>query len=252
MKKLSVITIDFWNTLLSNLGSEQRQLKRELALKETLIRENILFDESNFSSAFDAVLEQFKHVWFSEHRTLLTHEISALLLQQFQSTPSKDSLEYLTHSFSTGVVEDPPELLPQVEKSLEILSKDFSLGVVSDTYFSPGKQLREVLKHYNILHYFSSFSFSDETGVSKPHQKAFKVVLDTFNSNTKESLHIGDIRKTDILGANMLQMDSILYTGNPTPFTTSLDDITIKPTYECSSWDDIVSTIYQQYSSKKQ
>jgi len=250
MKKLSVITIDFWNTLLSNLGSERRQQLRELALKEVLIRENVPFDERNFSTAFDAVLEQFKSIWFTEHRTLLTHEITALLLQQFNCTPTKESLDYLTHNFSVGVVQDPPELLPQVEKSLEILSKDFSLGVVSDTYFSPGKQLREVLKHHDIMRYFTSFSFSDETGVSKPHQKAFTVVLNNFNSTVNESLHIGDIRKTDILGANVLQMDSILYTGNPTPFTTSLDDTSIIPTYECTSWDDIVSTIYQQYSPK--
>jgi len=250
MKKLSVITIDFWNTLLSNLGSEQRQYLRESALKEVLIKENASFDEANFTIAFDTVLEQFKNVWFSEQRTLLTHEISSLLLQQFDCTPSKGSLEYLTHCFSNGVVHDPPELLPHVQKSLEILSKDFSLGVVSDTYYSPGKQLREVLKHHNILHYFSCFSFSDETGVSKPHQRAYTTILNEVNSSVNEALHIGDIRKTDILGANSLQMDSILYTGNPTPFTTSLDDTTILPTYECFSWEDIVTTIYQQYSNK--
>lgn len=250
MKKLSVITIDFWNTLLSNLGSEQRQFLRESALKEVLIKENASFDEAYFTTAFDTVLEQFKSVWFSEHRTLLTHEISSLLLQQFNCTPSKESLEYLTHCFSNGVIQDPPELLPHVQKSLEILSKDFSLGVVSDTYYSPGKQLREVLKHHSILNYFSSFSFSDETGVSKPHQKAFTTILYDVNTSVDEALHIGDIRKTDILGANSLQMDSILYTGNPTPFTISLDDTTILPTFECSSWEEIVTTIYQQYSTK--
>lgn len=250
MKKLSAITIDFWNTLLSNLGSEQRQQLREVALKEVLVKENVQFDEANFSKAFDTVLEQFKNVWFTEQRTLLTREISALLLQQFNCTPSQESLEYLTYSFANGVVQDPPEILPHVKKSLEILSKDFSLGVVSDTYYSPGKQLREVLKHHNILQHFTSFSFSDETGVSKPHHKAFTFVLEDFNANAIESLHIGDIRKTDILGANALQMDSILYTGNPTPFTTSLDDTTIQPTYICSSWEDIVTTIYQQYSTK--
>ncbi len=248
MKKLAVITIDFWNTLLSSSGSEKRQLLREIALAEVLKKENVSFNQSDFSNAFSKVLEHFKTVWFSEHRTMQTEEISIFLLEYFGCNPTKESISYLTEVFSNGVVQEPPELLPYVQESLEVLSKDFSLGIISDTYFSPGAQLREVLKHHSILHYFSTFSFSNETGVSKPNKKAFEVVFETLQKPIANSLHIGDIKKTDILGANSLQIDSVLYTGNPTPFTTSLDDTTIIPTYSCSSWKDIVDVIFANYT----
>ncbi len=247
MKKLKVITIDFWNTLISSEGSENRQIIREEALIEVLNYQKIEFDKNHFPAIFSKVLEHFKSIWFSEHRTLETKEITTYLLQQFDSHTNTDSVQYLTDVYSNGVIVDPPSLLPNVKYALEILSKNFKLGIVSDTYFSPGVKLRGVLEHHDILQFFSSFSFSNETGVAKPNRKAFENIFNELKLPIRESIHIGDIEKTDILGANSLNIDSILYTGNKTPFTMSLNDDTIIPTYTCETWVEIVDLITNNY-----
>ena len=109
---------------------------------------------------------------------------------------------------------------------LPILAEKYKLGLISDTGYSPGTHLRKLMKDNDILDYFTSFSFSNETGVSKPHEKAFNTILHELNINPSHSLHIGDIERTDVVGANNTGMISVLFTGVDSEFERNNPEVT--------------------------
>ena len=128
--------------------------------------------------------------------------------------PNQRALNYLIDYFEKSILLFPPEMEPNSREAIIELSKKYTLGIISDTGFSPGKIMNQMLEDIGIKQYFSGFSYSDETGVAKPHPKAFTTLLDIFNVSPDEALHIGDIERTDIEGANQVGMHTIRYDGN--------------------------------------
>src|SRR6185295_5292531 len=90
----------------------------------------------------------------------------------------------------------------------------------------------------NILHLFDSFSYSNETGVAKPDSKAFKKVLDELELTPSETIHIGDIERTDIVGAKSMGMKAIRFNGSPDPFISTNPKESIAD-FEADSWREI-------------
>ena len=85
------------------------------------------------------------------------------------------------------------------------------LAIISDTAFSPGSVLKQLMERDGIARYFDHYIFSDETGVAKPHPDAFHKALDGLGGTPEKGVHIGDIERTDILGAKGVGMEAILY-----------------------------------------
>jgi len=130
-----------------------------------------------------------------------------------------------------------------VKESLELLKSKYKLGIVSDTGFSPGTVLRKLLENNSLISYFDVFSFSDETGVAKPHPKAYLTVLDALGCKPVDALHIGDIEQTDIEGAKKLGMKSIRFNGDTSfALTPEREEFTIADA-EAESWSEIVRII---------
>ena len=68
--------------------------------------------------------------------------------------------------------------------------------------------------------YFDALILSDDIGVNKPHRKLYEHAMQTTASTPQESLMIGDMFDTDIVGAANFGIDSIYYnpkgkTGHP-------------------------------------
>jgi putative hydrolase of the HAD superfamily len=112
-----------------------------------------------------------------------------------------------------GVLDHPPQLLPGVREALAFLAARAKLAIISDTAFSPGSILRELMVEQDIDRYFSGYVFSDETGIAKPHPEAFAAALNQLQGAPEEGVHIGDIERTDIRGARGAGMKAILYDG---------------------------------------
>ncbi len=55
--------------------------------------------------------------------------------------------------------------------------------------------------------------FSDEHPHCKPHSSLFKLTCDRFKIDCSRLIHIGDLEKTDVKGANDSRGISIKYTG---------------------------------------
>jgi putative hydrolase of the HAD superfamily len=154
-----------------------------------------------------------------------------------------DSMLSVEKAFSECLLEFPPNLITGVRDALELLKPDYKLAIVSDTGFSPGKVLRQLMINENVFDYFSYFSFSDETGVSKPDPLAFSTVIEACGIAPENCAHIGDIESTDIAGAKNLGMKAIRFTGDPTTKFAVNGELPSKADAVMDSWQGIVKYI---------
>jgi FMN phosphatase YigB (HAD superfamily) len=104
------------------------------------------------------------------------------------------------------VIEEVPAMLVE-------LSTRYPLAIISDTGITPGRVLRQILEKDGVLGYFSHLTFSDELGWSKPHPEAFLSTLIALNARPDSAVHIGDLLRTDILGAQSVGMRAVQYIG---------------------------------------
>jgi putative hydrolase of the HAD superfamily len=127
--------------------------------------------------------------------------------------PDAGELAGLVPTFERGMLDSPPKLAPHIRPVLATLARQYKLGIISDTLFAPGRIIRSYLEQFNLLHYFDVAVFSDETGVVKPHIHAFQTALKHLNALPEQTVHIGDLVRTDIKGARSAGMYAIQYTG---------------------------------------
>ena len=90
----------------------------------------------------------------------------------------------------------------RVFKSFKFFIISNKIILISDTGFTYGHVMRELLKRKRIIQYFSRCFFSDEIGHYKPHSKPFQMAESFIQCKPVEMVHIGDRIKTDIVGAN--------------------------------------------------
>ncbi len=236
---IKVITIDFWNTLFDSTGGTERNTLRRNALLSEINKYGLEITGEIFDKALRASWEYFNSIWRQEMRTPSVHDSVAFFWKYLELPTDHDAINRIAESFSRTVLECPPKLIDGVKENLPKLAESFKLGIVSDTGFSPGVVLRQLLEVNDILHYFSSFSFSDETGVSKPHPQAYEKVLTELNAKPQEALHIGDIEATDITGAKQIGMKAIRFSGDATGYYTHESATPTQADAEVFHWNDI-------------
>jgi len=210
---IRAVTFDFWNTIYRQDSEPPRQIRRLKCFSKVLERNDIKRDQKAISDAFLAAFQFANQAWKVEHRTVdsrerIDHAMNVLDL----SLPEKEIAE-ITTFFEDVLLDDPPKLLPGVHDSISTLAEHHPLAIISDTGYSPGTTLRQLLEINDLLDKFSVFVFSDETGCAKPDAKAFHAALDGLKIEPANILHIGDIERTDVEGARGVGMQAALYTG---------------------------------------
>lgn len=213
--KIKTVTFDFWNTTFdSSNGSNRNAYRYNFFLQETA-KLGFKISESEFHQALNKSWMFFDKIWKTELRTPNSVEMLEYLWNHLSLPKYEDKIEEIAEFFDDCILDYPPQLLPGVREVIGNLYNDgIKLGIVSDTGFSGGKTLRILLARAGIFDYFEEFSFSDETGVAKPHPKAFLTILNKFDCPPENALHIGDIEKTDIAGAKNLGMKAFRFTGD--------------------------------------
>jgi putative hydrolase of the HAD superfamily len=211
---INVVTIDFWNTLFDSANGVPRNQARRDALLAAIRDAGHQCDDERFDAAYKGIWEYFDHHWLNNHRTPSSAEMVDEICRQLSVEIQRDRAEQVSELFSRGVLDHPPALLPGARQALEYLAGHAKLALISDTAFSPGAVLRELMESIGVARYFSAYIFSDETGVAKPHPEAFRRALEPFGASPAEAFHIGDIERTDIKGAKEAGMKAVLYRGD--------------------------------------
>ncbi len=241
---IKAITIDFWNTLLDSSKGRERNAYRLSVLKSELTALGVEFTEEQYTGALKSSWEYFNNIWKNEQRTPLTIETVMYFWKKMNIPENKSTIDRVVDAFSNCNLIYQPALIPGVRDALDKLSGDFRLAIISDTGFSPGSILRQLMEEKNILKYFTAFSFSDETGVAKPHPKAYTTALGYLEAEPADAIHIGDIEDTDIQGAKAVGMKAIRFNSDePDLYSRNNPHDTIAD-YQADSWEEVLDIIY--------
>ncbi len=241
--KIKAVTVDFWNTLFDSSNGIERNSYRIQKLKSAFEQLGHSIPDEEYEKAMQEAWEYFNKIWRNEMRTISTYDALKFFWNYFNAKHDEEIIVDLKNTFEQSILIYPPKLFDGVPDALKKLSENYKLGIVSDTGFSPGSVLRELLKIQGIYKFFSSFSFSNETGVAKPHSNAFLKVLTELECKPENAIHIGDIEETDIQGAKKLNMLAIRFIGNHLDFLNEDSEHHTIADFIATSWKEIPQII---------
>jgi len=134
------------------------------------------------------------------------------------------------------------DIIDGVREALETFRKRYKLAIVSNTFTWGDEEVTKALQRANLAKYFDAIVTSVSAGSSKPENDIFLKALRLLNTAPEESVMIGDRIDTDISGANMLGIISILFRWNdryPAIIANEID----KPDYIISSMCELAELI---------
>ncbi len=210
---IKAITFDYWETLYRGVSGRSLRMSQ---LVDVLRAHDYAFSQQALDEADRVAQVEWERVWREEHRTLSARDWLRMMLDHLGAALPASDFDALALYFDEAIVEvDPPmRLVDGVAETVERLARRYRLGVISDTGLSSGRTLRRILERDGMAGYFACLSFSDETGVSKPHPDAFRRTLDCLSARPSESVHIGDLTRTDIAGAKAIGMRVVRFAGS--------------------------------------
>ena len=217
---IRAITFDLWDTVFIDDSDEPKRAAHGL-LPKPAERRNLVhqfmerhepISTEHVELAYNMVDAAFHHVWYSQNITWTVRErLSVLLKALKRDLPETEFDELiLLHEEMELVVR--PDLAAGVAEALQNLHGKYRMGVISDAIFSPGRALRKLLAHYDIMKFFDAFVFSDEIGCSKPEPAAFEASAKALDVRPSEIVHIGDREQKDIEGAHAIGARAVLCT----------------------------------------
>jgi HAD superfamily hydrolase (TIGR01549 family) len=210
---IRAITLDFWNTLMNDFHAPARDGLRSARLLEIVGPHGYAPDEYAIEAAFAKAWQHFDRVWYKKSRTPTTAESTAVILRALRIKLPDEARQRLVTMLEEIILEHRPRLVPGVAETLPVLAERYALAVVCDAAMTPGRVLRQVLADYGLEQWFGAFFFSDEHNWSKPDRRAFLTPLAALGVAPGEAVHVGDIQRTDIAGAQAAGLKALLFVG---------------------------------------
>lgn len=209
---IQAITFDFWQTLYSNkvidYSERLRQLKREFEQVN-----GFNFELAHFEEAVREARDAWSRTWVEDYRTMNAEEWLWVIQQHLDISLPPDHLLKIQTRMENSVLVNRPILTSEARSVLADLSSRYRLGIISDTGITPGRVLCQILEADKLTDYFTHLTFSDEVGRSKPHHDPFLITLEALDAEPAEAVHIGDLLRTDIAGAQAVGMRGVQYIG---------------------------------------
>lgn len=209
---IKAITFDFWQTLYEPPPVDYDERLRFLQI-EVEQGCGVTFEQTRFEAAVKVARDTWNRVWVEEQRTLTAHSWLSIALQYLNVSLEPDYLFEVQTRMENSILDHVPTLVPEARETLAHLSARYRLAIISDTGLTPGRVLRQILEADNLTGYFSCLTFSDEIGRSKPHSDAFLTTLQALGAEPAEAVHVGDLLRTDIAGAQAVGMRGVQYVG---------------------------------------
>ncbi|MGH7492633.1 MAG: HAD family hydrolase [bacterium] len=199
------LTLDLWGTILDDshpptdtiVYSEQRQQ----FLLEELAHYGHIITAEQVQAAYKRAWNYFDELWEKQIGFSADDGLREMLKYLHAGLPPESYRRVLDFFESYKV---PPLPLDGVVPAIQTLAQHYPLALISDTAWTPGRRLREILDEYRILDCFRVLIFSGEVGRTKPHPEMFQRALDGLQLRPQECLHVGDLQKTDVAGAKAL------------------------------------------------
>ena len=136
------------------------------------------------------------------------------VLEVLDLAGEEELAELLVQDYEAGRVESDLQPTPHIGDALEALkSAGVKVGIICDVGMTPSVALRRKLEDFGLMGHFDHHSFSDDVGTYKPDPRIFAHALAGLGGSPEEFAHVGDLRRTDVAGANGVGWTSVRYTG---------------------------------------
>lgn len=217
---IRAITFDLWDTVLIDDSDEPKRAAQGLAPKP-VERRNLVHQflqrhepvsRELVEVAYDTVDAAFRQVWYGHNVTWTVRERLSVLLRGLERDLPESEFNELVRLHEEMELEVQPDLAPNITEALSRLREKYRMGVVSDAIFTPGRALRRLLAHYDVLKFFDAFVFSDEIGCAKPNTAVFEAAAGNLGVKPCEIVHIGDREPNDIEGPHAIGARAVLCT----------------------------------------
>jgi putative hydrolase of the HAD superfamily len=210
---IEAVTFDFWNTLCVPRNADYRAA-RQAAVTAALAEAGVPVAADELERAFVDLFEIFNQRWAANEQ-FTAREAAALVLERLDAELADPDAERVVVAFGGAAAEHVPDLAPNVADTLSALrDRGVRLGIICDVGMAPSTYLRGYLEIHGVLGHFDHWSFSDEVGVYKPHAEIFEHALAGLGAPEPTRVaHVGDLRRTDIAGAQALGITAVRYRG---------------------------------------
>ncbi len=208
---IQALTFDFWCTLYHYEQSpELLRLQHLRSVLDSAGRTDI--SDRQMLLALHKTWGAWDRVWRGQQQTFGADEWLRRFLEVLQVTlPESVFAQAVVDMRAVAIQVALP--VAEIAAVLPRLAQRYRLGLVSDTSIVPGEGLRALMARDGLLGYFSVLTFSDEFGRSKPYPALFSATLELLNTPPQQAAHIGELRYTDVGGAQAVGMRTIRYAG---------------------------------------
>lgn len=156
-----------------------------------------------FDRLYRASAQEADRWWRDEHRGYTTADRIRWMLAQLaiERPASCEHIARAVEEVDASLTAFPPPLLPGAAEGIRELSRHFSLAIISDTGFASGRAQDQLLEQDGLLAHFAVTVYSMDVGHAKPRAEPFLRALDALGVGPAETVHVGDIERTDVAGA---------------------------------------------------
>ncbi len=209
---IEAVTFDFWNTLVHEVADKRDD--RTHAWSQLLLNAGYDVDDARLRAAVEAGWHAYVIRW-TDNVPFGAAEVIEVVLDVLGIASTSELSGAMLEVVIDPPVDAYPPLNPNVGVTLEALrNAGVKIGIICDVGLTPSPILRRHLQVQGVLDYFDHWAFSDEVGVYKPDAKIFRYALDGLGGVAPEhAAHVGDLRRTDIVGAKAMGMTAVRYRG---------------------------------------
>jgi putative hydrolase of the HAD superfamily len=214
-RPLDAITFDFWDTLVHAPEAAVTRGERRSRIVVALGAGGFDVDHDEVGRVLAVVRDTFDQHW-AANRQFTGRDGTRVLLDALDLDVDDATRQRVYDAFVGTDLPWIPNLTPNVADTLRALKAlGLRIGIICDVGLSPSTILRSYLEHHGVLDLFDHWSFSDEVGAYKPDPMIFAHALEGLGGiEPARAAHIGDLRRTDVVGSRAFGMVSVRYRGS--------------------------------------
>ena len=215
MTDIEAVTFDLWDTLIQESpGGAARVVQARVArIAEILSSARRPYSIEAIETAHAETGLHLGSIWDEARDVSVSYQVR-FMLDQLGEGLSEDvgpeAFGEILVAYSESMLLHPPRLLPGAKEALsQVRDLVPRLGLISNTGKTPGSVLRKIMSRMDILRFFDTTTFSDETSVRKPGPEIFLKTLGDLGMEPTKTVHVGDDPLTDIKGAQNVGMRTV-------------------------------------------
>lgn len=203
---IKAVTFDCWGTLITDSGFE-----RAMAGRVEAIAEECGIDQTQAADLLDRAWREHHGAWVDARQ----YGSSGMARYCFAELGMSDdeACERLTEALEEAGRLGSQQPLEGAVDTLRLLREaNLRTALVCDAGFTPGRIVRDFLTEHGLAQHLEHLAFSNEVGVPKPNPEIFRAALEAIDADPEETVHVGDLLRTDVFGARSLGMKTIRIT----------------------------------------